>query len=45
MTIDVEGPPSVDFDFSLALEEWAIKNRRILKSGHDQLLVVRESYS
>ena len=32
MTIDIEGPPSVDFDFSLALEEWAIKNRRILKS-------------
>ena len=31
MTIDIEGPPSVDFDFSLALDEWAKKNRRILK--------------
>jgi len=32
MTIDIEGPPSKDFDFSLALDEWAKKNRRILKS-------------
>ena len=32
MTIDIEGPPAVDFDFSLALDEWAKKNRRILKS-------------
>ena len=31
MTIDIERPPSVDFDFSLALDEWAKKNRRILK--------------
>ena len=32
MTIDIEGPPSVDFDFSLALDKWAKKNRKIFKS-------------
>lgn len=31
MTIDIEGPLSVDYDFSLLLDEWAKKNRRILK--------------
>ena len=29
MTIDIEGPPSKDFDFSTALDVWARTNRRI----------------
>ena len=29
MTIDPEGPPSKDFDFSKALNVWARTNRRI----------------
>lgn len=29
MTIDTEGPPSKDFDFSTALKVWAKTNRRI----------------
>ena len=29
MTIDIEGPPSKDFDFSTALDVWARTNRKI----------------
>ena len=29
MTIDIERPPSKDFDFSIALDVWARTNRRI----------------
>ena len=29
ITIDIEGPPSKDFDFSTALDVWARTNRRI----------------
>ena len=29
VTIDIEGPPSKDFDFSTALDVWARTNRRI----------------
>ena len=29
MTIDIEGPPFKDFDFSTALDVWARTNRRI----------------
>ena len=29
MTIDIEGPPIKDFDFSTALDVWATTNRRI----------------
>jgi len=32
MTIDIEGPPSKDFDFSTALDVWARTNRRIVVS-------------
>ena len=33
MTIDIEGPPSEDFDVSTALDVWARTNRRIIKKG------------
>ena len=38
MTIDIEGPPSKDFDFSTALDIWARTNRRrlpVIKKGID----------
>ncbi|PFX13388.1 hypothetical protein AWC38_SpisGene22526 [Stylophora pistillata] len=34
MSIDIEGPPSEDFDFSTALNVWATTNRRISTSGN-----------
>ena len=30
MTIGIEGPPSKDFDFSLALDEWAKEAEEML---------------
>ena len=31
MTINIERPPSKEFDFTLAFDEWAKQNRRILE--------------